>query len=466
MTENLRQIALIKDLTQLRVHACLPLPGDDGLVTVADDKSLRIWQKRQDNQFWPSVCHYLQSPGTALYLDNSGEHLLVGTQEGTAYRYQVQPDYNALILQRNFIAHTCPIIAVASDMLTVYHKKRSQCVELNKNLDLNKTLVITLGQSDRSVFWFNANNGEKQGVCSSLPDNATALAVDIKARALFVGLSSGMVYQIVIKQDDPRQSTLASKWNAHDKMAISSMSWCSTSETLVTTTAENWSSDGAELKVWFVGGGQGKKVVFCAHEVKQNVVFTEMFMSQTQYGLISVNQRGQVGKFLWSQNREIKDSPTWVEADSCQMCGYPFLWNIKSCWDRRCIGRRQHHCRSCGAAICANCWNTDKQKIPNLGFEVPVSMCKKCHPIQLNSIGNNVNHPQMFGQTVIEEDGDMAKNNSALKGYTCGESIMTNYQINAGSNVISSKVSLQKKWLIVSLNDMTVRIYDISPLLA
>jgi len=470
MTETLREIGNIQDSSQGRVTSCLLLPGDDGCITVADDKSLRIWLRREGtSQFWPSVCQYLPSAGTSLYLDNSGEHLLVGTDDGSAYRYEVQQDYNALILQRRFVAHTCAISKISSDLMTVYDKKRSRAVELNKGTDLNKSLVITVGAKDKSVFWFNASDGEKLGVCSSLPDNCTAMAIDVKARSLFLGLNNGMIYQIVLDQLDARKSKLSSKWVAHDKMMVNSLSWCPKTESLISATSENWSSDGGEIKVWFIGGGQGKKINFCAHPAKQQIVSTEMYEIGNKFGLISINQYGKVGKFEWEQKREISDSPTWKEADSCQMCAWPFLWNVAVCWERKTIGRRQHHCRACGSAICANCWNSDKKRIPNLGFENGVNLCKKCNPVKRNEFGNQVsggdNNPQMFGQTIIEEDGDLEQKNNTLKGYNCGESVFKEFQLGSNSAILSSKIDFGKKWLIVSLNDCSVRIYDLNEVL-
>ena len=60
-------------------------------------------------------------------------------------------------------------------------------------------------------------------------------------------------------------------------MMVNSLSWCPKTESLISATSENWSSDGGEIKVWFIGGGQGKKVNFCAHPAKQQIVSTEMY---------------------------------------------------------------------------------------------------------------------------------------------------------------------------------------------
>merc|ERR1719483_192091 len=256
-----------------------------------------------------------------------------------------------------------------------------------------------------------------------------------------------MIYQIVLDQLDARKSKLSSKWVAHDKMMVNSLSWCPKTESLISATSENWSSDGGEIKVWFIGGGQGKKINFCAHPAKQQIVSTEMYEIGNKFGLISINQYGKVGKFEWEQKREISDSPAWTEADSCQMCAWPFLWNVAVCWERKTIGRRQHHCRACGSAICANCWNTDKKKIPNLGFENGVNLCKKCNPVKRNEFGNQVSggdNPQMFGQTIIEEGGDLEQKHNTLKGYNCGESVFKEFQLGSNSAILSSKIDFGK----------------------
>ena len=48
------------------VNQAVMMPREDGVVAVADDRSVRVWLKRDSGQFWPSICHYLPSGATAV----------------------------------------------------------------------------------------------------------------------------------------------------------------------------------------------------------------------------------------------------------------------------------------------------------------------------------------------------------------------------------------------------------------
>ena len=42
-------------------------------------------------------------------------------------------------------------------------------------------------------------------------------------------------------------------------------------------------------------------------------------------------------------------------------------------------GISQHHCRKCGKAVCGAC-SSGTSRLPKLGFELPVRVCKQCVP--------------------------------------------------------------------------------------
>jgi len=46
-------------------------------------------------------------------------------------------------------------------------------------------------------------------------------------------------------------------------------------------------------------------------------------------------------------------------------------------WEKRVVGKRQHHCRHCGAAICDDC-SRSRSSIPVLGHEFQVRICSTC----------------------------------------------------------------------------------------
>lgn len=212
---------------------------------------------------------------------------------------------------------------------------------------------------------------------------------------------------------------------------------------------------------------------------------------------------------------------------------------MTECWKRRIIGRRQHHCRFCGKAICGECWNPLKKKIPVLGFENPVNMCKNCFPktdsVSHDNFGsrhysgggsggyrddplsnNNITTQKPQTKTVevrgfegfddeplgmensstnantltpADEDllglalGDApisnSKNSSDIisnpsasnissnsKQINHGESIFSSHKINNSGGVIYGCVSYEKQWCVASLNDCSIRIFDISDLVS
>ena len=32
--------------------------GEDGVITISSDRSVRVWLLRDSGQYWPSICHY------------------------------------------------------------------------------------------------------------------------------------------------------------------------------------------------------------------------------------------------------------------------------------------------------------------------------------------------------------------------------------------------------------------------
>lgn len=77
-------------------------------------------------------------------------------------------------------------------------------------------------------------------------------------------------------------------------------------------------------------------------------------------------------------NNQRKETPSWVESDTCQLCGKPFFWNLRAMVDLRQLGSRQHHCRHCGKAVCDKC-SSARLTIPVMGFEFAVRVCDPCH---------------------------------------------------------------------------------------
>lgn len=72
--------------------------------------------------------------------------------------------------------------------------------------------------------------------------------------------------------------------------------------------------------------------------------------------------------------------PLWVPdgaVPGCMVCRAPFSARL----------RRVHHCRHCGAAVCAAC-SADKLPIPKFNVAKPVRCCRACHAVLSASIGD------------------------------------------------------------------------------
>ena len=86
----------------------------------------------------------------------------------------------------------------------------------------------------------------------------------------------------------------------------------------------------------------------------------------------------------WDMDAKRKENPSWHESDLCEYCQKPFFWNFKVMWEKKVVGKRQHHCRRCGSAICDDC-SKSRSSIPVLGHEFKVRICNQC----LNKIGDD-----------------------------------------------------------------------------
>ncbi|TNN36029.1 WD repeat and FYVE domain-containing protein 2 [Liparis tanakae] len=43
------------------VSAAVIIPKEDGVISVSEDRTIRVWLKRDSGQYWPSVYHTLPS---------------------------------------------------------------------------------------------------------------------------------------------------------------------------------------------------------------------------------------------------------------------------------------------------------------------------------------------------------------------------------------------------------------------
>lgn len=321
------------------VNAAVFIPGEDGVIGVSDDKTIRVYLKRDSGKYWPSICQYMPSGCTALAYTAETRHLFVGQENGTVSQYVLATDCNHLTLVLDHLAHQARVAAVcharehgwvlscARDKTFAYH-----CVETGHRI---------------GGYTFEAW--------------CTALQYDSQAKYAFVGDYSG---QITMLKLDVSGVKFVTTFKGHSG-SIRALSWVAGPQLLFSGSFDQ------SVIVWDVGGRRGTVYELQGHN---NKLAALSYANCTQQ-LITSGEDSVI--VFWEMNAMRKEVPTWVESDTCQLCTRPFFWNLRAMMDQRQIGIRQHHCRHCGKAVCDKC-SMSRINIPIMGFEFDVRVCDPC----------------------------------------------------------------------------------------
>ena len=89
------------------------LREEEGVISISDDKTVRIWLKRENGSYWPSVCHIMPAPASAMDLDRANRRLFVGTELGGITEFSIADDLNKLTAEKNYSPHTMRVTAIS-----------------------------------------------------------------------------------------------------------------------------------------------------------------------------------------------------------------------------------------------------------------------------------------------------------------------------------------------------------------
>jgi len=302
------------------------------------DRSVRLWLLRDNGQYWPSVCHYMNSAATALHYNHASKQLFVGLDNGTVTEFSVSEDYNRMDHVRDYHAHQSRVTSI--------------------HLSPNGWLLSA--SRDRYFQFHSCSNGQRLGgyLCSAW---CTALTYDHGAKYAFIGDYSG---QITVCQLSENGVKLINILKGHNG-SIQSLFWDGT---------KGWLYSGSydsSVFVWDIGGRKGTVYELTGHRNKVNTV---CYIANSTT-LMSTGEDSNL--VLWDMSINRSETCEWAESDTCQLCNRPFYWNFKAMYDQKTIGLRQHHCRKCGKAVCDSC-STKKCPLPQRGHEFPVRVCENC----------------------------------------------------------------------------------------
>ncbi|CAF0752734.1 unnamed protein product [Adineta steineri] len=330
---------------EVSVNDAILLASDEGVLTALDDRTLRIWLRRQSGKYWPSVCYTLESAPSALYYHEASRRLFCGCDSGLLHEFSVAEDYNKITLVCTYLGHQTRIHAVyfspINDLLL------SVCREKKFN-------------------WYSTKSSDEnhQYILGSytLASWGMSITMDELSRQCFVGDSNGTIYFLKLDADNKYQSHTTLKGHTG---SVQNLLWDSDAAWLFS------GSFDTSVVVWDVGANQGLAVELNGHSDR----LVGISYDKSCKILLTCSADGHIG--VWPMNVKRNETPKWVESDSCQICHLPFFWNIHAMWVQKQIGLRQHHCRKCGHAVCDKCSQT-RTALPLLGYETVQRVCNDC----------------------------------------------------------------------------------------
>nr|XP_058911510.1 WD repeat and FYVE domain-containing protein 1 isoform X1 [Kogia breviceps] len=356
------------------VTAALLIPKEDGVITASEDRTIRVWLKRDSGQYWPSIYHTMASPCSAMAYHHDSRRIFVGQDNGAVMEFHVSEDFNKMNFIKTYPAHQNRVTAIIFSLATEW--------------------VISTGH-DKCVSWMCTRSGNMLGRHFST-SWASCLQYDFDTQYAFVGDYSGQIALLKLEQSS---CSVITTLKGHEG-SVACLWWDPIQRLLFSGASDN------SIIMWDIGGRKGRTLLLQGHHDRvQSLCYlqlTRQLISCSSDGGIAVwnmdvsreeqgpscrrNHRVSFRDIVhrqcfqttfsppWSQ----KQAPQWLESDSCQKCEQPFFWNIKQMWDTKTLGLRQHHCRKCGQAVCGKC-SSKRSSYPVMGFEFQVRVCDSCY---------------------------------------------------------------------------------------
>ncbi|GFR11393.1 WD repeat and FYVE domain-containing protein 2 [Trichonephila clavata] len=341
---NARKPQLISKLEghQDVINMAVIVPNAEGVISVSDDRTVRVWLKRDTGQYWPSICHYMPSPATCIVYSEETKRLFVGMDNGTISEFKLSEDYNRMNHQRNYLAHQGRVADIVFSVWSEW--------------------VLSVGR-DKYFQWHCSESGQRLGgfQCNAW---CTAVQFDAQSKHVFIGDYSGQVTMLKIEESGYKPITTLKGHSG----SIRCLSWDPERKLLFSGSFDQ------SIIVWDIGGQQGTAYELQGHHNK----VSSLCFANASKQLISGSEDSTI--VFWNMKVRRLETPEWADSDYCQRCTKPFFWNIKAMVDQKTIGIRQHHCRRCGKAVCDKC-SGNQSKIPIMGYEFDVRVCDECHTV-------------------------------------------------------------------------------------
>uniref|UniRef100_A0A8C2E051 WD repeat and FYVE domain containing 2 n=1 Tax=Cyprinus carpio TaxID=7962 RepID=A0A8C2E051_CYPCA len=320
------------------VNTAVIIPKEDGVISVSQDRTIRVWLKRDSGQYWPSVFHTMPVACSCMSFNPETRRISVGLENGTVS------------------CSLCALLIVSCLLFVLAHQGGVTVVLFVLEMEW----ILSTGQ-DKSFTWHCSESGQQLGTYRTTAW-VSGLQFDVETRHAFVGDHSGQVTILKLEQDN---CSLVTTFKGHTGN-VTALCWDPVQRVLFSGSSDH------SIIMWDIGGRKGTAIELQGHNDKVQGLCYAPHTRQ----LISCGSDG--GIVIWNMDVTRQETPEWLDSDSCQKCEQPFFWNFKQMWDSKKIGLRQHHCRKCGQAVCGKC-SSKRSTIPLMGFEFEVRVCDSCH---------------------------------------------------------------------------------------
>lgn len=325
------------------VTQAVVLTKEDGVLSISEDKTIRIWLKRDRGNYWPSVYHLLPFVPSCFELDEIKYRLFVGLENGTISEFTIANDFNRIEHKRYFSSHQGRVTGLLHS---------DTC-----------NLLLSIGR-DKQLHWDDSVSGIRLGSCT-LESSCTALQFDSLSRHVFISDRKGQILMLKLEENNSFKHVTTLQGHMGPVCALL---WEPMSKWLFSAGSDN------VIICWDIGSRKGTAYTLQGHRGKVR----SLRFDESTKTLLSAGEDCSV--VAWNMEAKRLEAPQWLESDICQRCSKPFFWNLRAMYETMTLGLRQHHCRNCGKAICGDC-SSHRITIPKLGFELLVRICDDCFPM-------------------------------------------------------------------------------------
>ncbi|XP_028292649.1 WD repeat and FYVE domain-containing protein 2 isoform X3 [Gouania willdenowi] len=222
------------DAFQEVVSTAVILPKEDGVISVSEDRTIRVWLKRDSGQYWPSVFHTMPSTCSCMSFNPETRRLSVGMDTGSICEFILFEDYNKMIPARTYQAHQGRVSVVL--------------------FVLEMEWLLSTGQ-DKNLTWHCSESGQQLGTYRTMAF-VSGLQFDIETRHAFVGDQSGQVTILKLEQDS---CSLVTTFKGHTGN-VTALCWDPVQRVLFSGSSDH------SIIMWDIGGRKGTAIELQGHK--------------------------------------------------------------------------------------------------------------------------------------------------------------------------------------------------------